>query len=84
MLTLYPNPSQPKKELPPIAKCRPRAALDSFANREIWGATMMAAVNRERGFHLQRPQKMNMEDCWGMFEKVETGIICIVYAQPAG
>ena len=27
---------------------------------------------------------MNMEDCWGMFEKVETGIICNVYAQPAG
>jgi hypothetical protein len=34
MLTLYPNPSQPKKELPPKTECRPRAALDSFANRE--------------------------------------------------
>jgi hypothetical protein len=84
ILTLYPNPSQPKKELPPIAECRPRAVLDSFANREIWRATMMAAVNRERGVYLQRLQKMNMEDCWGMFEKVETGIICNVYAQPAG
>jgi hypothetical protein len=52
MLTLYPNPSQPKKELPPIAECRSRAALNSFANREIWGTTMMAAVLRESGVHL--------------------------------
>ena len=64
MLTLYPNPSQPKKKLLLIAECRLRAALVSFANREIWGATMMAAMNRERGVHLQCLQKMNMEDCW--------------------
>jgi hypothetical protein len=83
MLTLYPNPSQPKKELPPIAECRLRATLDSFANRETWGATMMAAVNHEHGVHLQHFQKMNMEDCWGIFEKVKTGIICNIYTQPA-
>jgi hypothetical protein len=53
MLTLYPNPSQPLKELLPIAKCRPRATLNSFVKRELWGATMMAAVNREREVYLQ-------------------------------
>lgn len=84
MLALYPNPSQPPKALPPIAECRPRPALDSFVKREMWGATMMAAVNRERAVHLQRLQKLNMEDCWGIFEKVDNGIICNVYAQPAG
>ena len=52
MLALYPNLSQPPKALPPIAECRLRPALDSFVKREIWGATMMAAVNRERAAHL--------------------------------
>ena len=84
MLTLYPNPSQPKKELLPIAECRSQAALNSFANREIWGTTMMAAVLRESGVHLRRLKKTNMEDCWGIFEKVDNGIVCNVYTQPAG
>lgn len=84
MLALYPNPSQPTKALPPIAECRPRAALDIFASREIWGATMTAAVLRESGVHLERLKKSNMEDCWGIFEKVDNGIVCHVYGQQAG
>ena len=44
----------------------------------------MAAVLRESGVHLECLKKSNMEDCWGIFEKVDGGIVCNIYGQQAG
>jgi hypothetical protein len=84
MLALYPNPSRPGNSLPPIAECRLRAGMNSFANREIWRIVMMTAVLREREVYLRRTQKTNVENCWGYFIKKDNSIFCNVFAEPVG